>query len=250
MLSIGGLEGAHGSLMVFHVGHVVAKRLASPTVTILELQVPTLASFHPGQWVDFVAPPHDWVGGFSLASSPSELPNLMLAVKASSQKPAQWVTTDSNVGDSVRVRVGGSFVLQKDFLQPAVFCAGGIGISPLLSLYRQHVQERGDNGKHASFLYLVSTEDELVFVEELIELASSRDDRLLVSLTRQNEWKKPLKGVECFTGRQVMQTFLSDDTSSDAIYYLCGPPSMLDEAINLLQQKDICSKRIVYEKWW
>jgi NAD(P)H-flavin reductase len=89
-----------------------------------------------------------------------------------------------------------------------------------------------------------------VFVEELIKLASSRDDRLLVSLTRQNEWKTPLKGVECFTGRQVMQTFLSGDTSSDAIYYLCGPPSMLDEATNLLQQKDICSKRIVYEKWW
>ena len=53
--------GVHGSLMVFHVGRIVAKRLASPTVTILELQVPTLVSFHPGQWVDFVAPPHDWV---------------------------------------------------------------------------------------------------------------------------------------------------------------------------------------------
>ena len=239
--------------MVFHAGHIVTKRLASPTVTILELQVPSLTSFHPGQWVDFVAPPHHWVGGFSLASSPNDLPNLMLAVKASStssQKPAQWVTSDSNIGDSVRVRVGGSCVLQKDFLHPAVFCAGGIGISPLVSLYRQHVQERGDHGKGASFLYIVYTEDELVFVEDLIELASSRDDRLLLSLTRQNMWKQPFKGVKCFTGRQVMQTFLSDDTSSDAFYYLCGPPSMLDEAINLLQLKGISSKRIVYEKWW
>jgi hypothetical protein len=36
--------------MMFHVGRIVAKRLASFTVAILELQVSTPASFHPGQW--------------------------------------------------------------------------------------------------------------------------------------------------------------------------------------------------------
>jgi benzoate/toluate 1,2-dioxygenase reductase subunit len=237
--------------MVFHAGRIVAKRLASPTVTILELDVPTLASFHPGQWVDFVAPPHDWVGGFSLASSPSELPNVTLTVKASSQTPAQWVTKGSSVGDNVRIRVGGSCVLYKDFTKPAVFCAGGIGISPLFCMYRQHVQERGaHHGKGAYFLYLAAKEEELVLVEELMELASSNADRLFVSLTRQNEWNKPLEGVECVTGREAMQTFLSDDTPSDAIYYLCGPPSMLDEALYMLQRKGISSERIVHEKWW
>jgi len=235
--------------MVFHVGRIVAKRAASPTVTVLDLHVPSLSSFLPGQWVDFVAPPHEWIGGFSLASCPRDLPKVTLAVKASSQKPAQWVTRESQVGDSVEIKVGGSCVLQRDFERPAVFCAGGIGISPLLAMYRQHVQERGDTGK-ASFLYLVPNEEELVFAEELVDLASFKGDQVVLSLTQQDEWKEPLNGVECATGRQVMQRFLQDNTSNDSIYYICGPPSMLDEAIGVLEQKGVPSTNIVYEKWW
>lgn len=236
--------------MVFHVGRIVAKWSASPTVTILNLHVPSLSSFLPGQWIDFVAPPHTWVGGFSLSSSPRELPKVTLAVKSSSQKPSHWVTNESQVGDHVEVQVGGNCVLQRDFKKPAVFYAGGIGISPLLSMYRQHTQERGDDGAGAYFLYLVSNEEELVFIEELVELASLNGDRIVVSLTQLDEWKKPLQGVECLTGRAVMQTFLQNGTPSNVVYYICGPPSMLDEAIDVLEQKKVPSSNIVYEKWW
>lgn len=238
--------------MVFHVGRIVAKTAASPTVTVLRLHVPSFCSFLPGQWVDFQAPPHKFVGGFSIASSPNDLPHLTLAIKASSQAPSQWVTTESNVGDTVNVQVGGTCVLKHYTKQHAVFCAGGIGISPLLSMYRQHVQER--RMKNASFLYLVSKEEELVFAEELVKLASIHNDRLVLSLTQQDEWKeiKSLSNtnVECLTGRDVMRTFLQHDTEN-ATYYICGPPSMLNDAIDLLEQeKGVPSSNIIYEKWW
>ena len=237
--------------MVFHIGRIMAKRAASPTVTILDLHVPSLPSFVPGQWVDFMAAPqYEWVGGFSLASSPRELPTVTLAIKASSQKPSQWVTHDSKVGDTVQVQVGGNCVLLQEFEKPAVFCAGGIGISPLISMYRQHVQERGIDCVRASFLYLVSKEEELVFVNELIEMASIHGDRVVVSLTQQDDWKKPLNTVECLIGRGVMGTLLQEETPPNAIYYICGPPSMLDEAIVRLEQKGVSSSDIVYEKWW
>lgn len=238
-------------MMVFHVGRIASKRLVSPSVTVLDLHVPSLHFFLPGQWVDFVSPENSgWVGGFSLASSPSDLPTVTLAVKASSQKPARWVTFDSKVGDTIEIQVGGNCVLEKDFKKSAVFCGAGIGISPLLSMYRQHVQERGPGGKGASFLYIAPNEDELVFIEELVELASLKGGQLVVSLTRQDEWQKPLSGVQCLAGRKVMHTFLSDNTSHDAIYYICGPPSMMDEAIGLLRGNDVTSSNIRYEKWW
>jgi Na+-transporting NADH:ubiquinone oxidoreductase subunit NqrF len=81
-------------------------------------------------------------------------------------------------------------------------------------------------------------------------LALVKNDRLVVSLTRRNEWNKPLEGVECVTGREALHSFLSDDAPSDATYYLCGPPSMLDDALDMLQQKGISSERIAHEKWW
>jgi ferredoxin-NADP reductase len=76
---------------MFHAAKLTRKYLASPTVMIVELNVPTLASFDPGQWVDFVAPPHDWVGGFSIASPPSDLPQLTLAIKKSRARASRCI---------------------------------------------------------------------------------------------------------------------------------------------------------------
>jgi ferredoxin-NADP reductase len=237
--------------MVFCAGRIVAKRAASPTVTVLDLHVPSLTSFLPGQWVDFMAPPHTWIGGFSLASSPKDLPLVTLAVKASSQEPSQWVTYKSQVGDAVQVQVGGNSVLRQDCGdKPAVFVAGGIGISPLLSMYRQYTQERENGGgAQARFLYLVSKEEELVFIDELVHLTSENGDGLVLSLTQQKEWKRPLQGATCLLGRDVMRAFLQNQVSQNTIYYICGPPTIL-EAIDLLEQKGVPSSNVVYEKWW
>lgn len=184
-----------------------------------------------------------------MASSPNKLPLVTLAIKTSRQEPSKWVTNESKVGDDVEIQVGGGCVLVKDFARPAVFIAGGIGISPLLSMYRQHCEERG-NGKGASFLYIVSNEEELVFIDELQSLARESGDRVVASLTQQDAWKNPFEDVTCLTGRDVMIPFLNEDSPEDAIFYVCGPPAMLDEAIELLGQRGIPSPRIVYEKWW
>jgi hypothetical protein len=110
-------------MMVFHVSRIASKQLVSPSVTVLDLHVPSLDFFLPGQWVDFVSQEKKgWVGRFSLASSPRDLPTVTLAVKATSKVPAQWVTLESKVGDAFEIQVGGNCVLEKDFEKSAVFC--------------------------------------------------------------------------------------------------------------------------------
>lgn len=89
-----------------------------------------------------------------------------------------------------------------------------------------------------------------MFVEELVELASINGDRVEASVTRQDEWKKPFTGIECLRGRKAMNHFLQTKSSDNAIYYICGPPSMLDEAIALLKDKDVPTSNIIYEQWW
>jgi ferredoxin-NADP reductase len=122
---------------MYRTGKIVRKSFASPTVVVLDLHVPDF-SFRPGQWVDLIVPPYDWVGGFSIASSPQDVPLLRLAVKRSHQPPAMWVHDHSRVHDTVQVHVGGSSVLDVEQIhRPTVFFAGGIGISPILSQYRE-----------------------------------------------------------------------------------------------------------------
>ena len=53
-----------------------------------------LASFKPGQWVDFHIPGLEHIGGFSITSTPLALKQsrtIELAVKRASYPPARWV---------------------------------------------------------------------------------------------------------------------------------------------------------------
>ena len=260
-----------------HVGTIIRKQLASPTVMVLELKVPTLSSFLPGQWVDFMVPPHSWIGGFSIASSPKDLPNLTLAIKRSSHPPAAWVHESSHVNQDVHVQVGGTCVLPpldssttttEEFAAspPRIFCAGGIGISPVLSQYREFLSQRSAHwtptspGPAARFLYTVSLPSELVFADELAELArkgkaQNPHDQMIFSLTLASKWEegavKLYPGVELKIGR-VMKIFLDNCSyKEDCIYYLCGPPAMLDDATtHLADRRGVDPKLIQYEIWW
>ena len=257
----------------YRAAKIMGRRVVSPTVVVLELEVAPSLTFQSGQWLDFMVPPHEWIGGFSPASLPSKLPKVSLAVKRSSYAPATWVHSEESkeIGRAVQVQVGGKSVLDTTNLQsqPVVFCAGGIGVSPLLSMYRhwnelqsQQQQKQKEGGEapkkcpSASFLYSVSVEDELVFLEELLrEGSSSRSVHdLIFTLTQQHEWTDTLQqrleseGVHCRRGR-IMKEFLNSSDPKSA-FYLCGPTAMLDEGVELLQYRGIDEKNIHFERWW
>jgi ferredoxin-NADP reductase len=320
----------------FHAARIVQKRMLSPTVCWIHLDVSppppvetaepfqkSALTFEPGQWVDFVVPGLPWVGGFSLVSDPADLPILSLAVRlglrptAQSSKqqlqqtqtqaaplPSTWVHDESRVGSSVEIRVGGTCTLQQQQQsqqqrpRPVVFCAGGIGIVTMLSLYRAHYQNeylrRLDTTalpdipppSPTTLFYSASTQEEMVFADELIDLVSTygtqaRGDRLVLALTQQAAWKhastivstgtsnveqteqeKALVDTTCSTsgedeeglieyrtGRQL-RNFLSEQ-ADDSVYYLCGPPAMIDEAVRILvDDRGVPESEIIYEKWW
>jgi ferredoxin-NADP reductase len=103
------------------------------------------------------------------------------------------------------------------------------------------------------FLYSVSTQDELVFADELAELASGSNnslDKMIFTLTKSSEWKPTsnYRNVELRTGR-MMKPFL-DAAPTDSTFYLCGPPAMIDDAVSHLETNGVPSSSIRCEKWW
>lgn len=232
-------------------GRIVAKRAASPTVTLLDLSVPSL-QIQPGQWPDFRIPSADWIGGYSLAKKQQKQHDVVqIAVKQSTHAPAAWVTHESKVGDEVSVQAGGNCLLHSNDKAPAVFVAGGIGISPMLSLYQHHVLEERPSCR---FYYSISTEAEFVFLEELSDLVRP-EDALTVTVTQSKEWQDST-GASCTNlikkvGREHLLPFLLESSSpSNSIYYVCGPPSLQDFVLERLKTQDVPCDNLVYEKWW
>lgn len=263
-----------------HTARIVRRFRASPTVIVLDLCAPTLTTFHPGQWIDFMAPPYTWVGGFSLVSSPRDLPTVSVAVKRSTHPPAAWVHSQEaeETNREVKIRVGGTCTLlpmeendDSDDDHPsrtAVFCAGGIGISPILSQYREFLRLRDktktdndDVGEVSAastmFLYSVSSPDDFIFVEELGALSKpgsqTGQDRMVFALTQTNDWGgeaviKEFPHIERRQGR-ILTDFL-DQAPPGSRFYVCGPPSMIDDAVDHLEKRGIPQDCIQYEKWW
>ena len=259
---------------MFHHGKIIRKFQASPTVMVLDLNVPSLSTFDPGQWIDFVVKPYTWIGGFSIASSPRDLPTIRIAVKRSDHPPSTWVHEQSKVNDIVELQIGGTCTLIQQHQAtadnmkpppPAVFCAGGIGISPILSQYREFLHQRRQTvdidatQSPSMFLYSVSTSEELVFGKELGELSLSTSwkpghDRMVFSLTKTTDklWDDAIVDefptIERCNGR-ILTKFL-DEAPDNAIYYICGPPSMIDDAVSHLLERGVTDSCIKYEKWW
>ena len=236
--------------MTYLSGRILAKRAASRTVTLLDLSIPHNFDYQPGQWVDFMIPTASWIGGFSIASGPNEKEVIQIAVKESKHHlPARWVTEESKAGDEILVQVGGTCLLSpRGARKCAVFVAGGIGVSPMLGLYRHHVAEQRPPVK---FLYSVPTQDDLVFFDSLKQLLRP-DDALTLTLTQSSQWESPgsESNIHYQLGRGLAQFLTSTSKEDNTIYYICGPPPMQDEAISILHQHGVSEDGLVYEKWW
>ena len=220
----------------------------SPTTRALRLALGgERLPFKPGQWVDFFADVGDGaiaVAGYSITSSPSRTDAIELAVKLVGDNPVtHWVHGRASVGDVVEVQVGGRFYYTADMGGPLVLLAGGIGITPLMSIVR-HVDESAPDVP-LTLLYTAKTPDELLFRDELEAIAARNSAiRCHFSVTRP-------EGA-AWTGRAGrIDRGMAEDAGVDAgaLFYICGPPPMIGDMARLARGLGADEGRVRYEGW-
>jgi ferredoxin-NADP reductase len=185
--------------------------------------------FRPGQSIDMTLldpPETDGEGNtraFSIASAPSE-GELVIATRMG-DTDFKRVLRQAALGTKVKIEgPSGSFVLHRKVEKPAVFLAGGIGITPFRSMILEATHEKSP---HQLYLFYSNRRPEdAAFLDELTEAAKQNPNfHLIATMTEGEKSHKEWKGQSGFIDEQMLTKHLP--SLQGPIYYLAGPPAMV-----------------------
>ncbi|XP_032657025.1 oxidoreductase NAD-binding domain-containing protein 1 isoform X2 [Chelonoidis abingdonii] len=238
----------------------------SETVKRLRLAVTNKDfTFKAGQWVDFFIPEVAVVGGFSICSSPGLLEQdgvLELAVKHNVHPPAHWIHTQCSLDSEVALRVGGNFFFDP---QPAdspvnlVLIAGGVGINPLFSILlhvadfhrNQESEKNGYKMGTVKLYYSAKNTNELLFKNNIFGLMNEFPGKITCSFHVTQQSSQICEELQPYiTEGRISEKELEKHVSKDTLWYICGPPPMIESISKLLENFGVPTDCIYFEKWW
>lgn len=159
---------------------------------------------------------------FTIASAPHE-PELMFATR---MRDTAFKRALKSAAPGIPVRIDGPsgvMVLHEDAARPAVFLAGGIGVTPFLSMARHAAQNRLP---HRIFLFYSNRRPEdAAFLDELRALERINPNfRLVATMSQAEKSSQPWKGETGFIRPDMLKRHLTDLITP--MYYCAGPHGM------------------------
>jgi propane monooxygenase reductase subunit len=200
-------------------------------------------TFYPGQYVDIQIPGTHEHRSFSMANLPSDRGRLEFMIKLYPGGRFSGLLADGqlSVGDELEVRGPyGVFTLRNSSVRPLLFIGGGAGMAPILSLLRS-LAEQGSE-RTAVYYYGAREEQDLFHADHLGELARELPDMRFVPALSDQDWEGERGLITDVVDR-------SEPELADIDAYLCGPPPMVDAAIDLLVRRGVPEGHIYYDKF-
>lgn len=183
---------------------------------------------------------------FTIASAPHET-ELMIATRMR-DTAFKRVLKSAVLGTPVRIDgPSGVMVLHEDTARPAVFLAGGIGITPFLSMARHAAKDHLPY--RISLFYSNRRPEDAAFLDELRALEqSNRHYRLIATMAEAEKSSQPWNGETGFIRPDMLGRYLSDLKSS--VYYCAGPPGMTMAMQSMLEGLGVNENDIRSEEFY
>jgi predicted ferric reductase len=177
---------------------------------------------------------------FTMASSPTGEPPLEATIKES----GDYTSTigETRTGDGALIEGPfGRFSFRYRDAESFLFIAGGVGITPILSMLRA-LRDTGD-ARPAVLIYGNNAERDIIFRDELETLPAHV--RVVHVLAEQDDgWDGPTGYVT----KEIIEENASE-LLDQARVYLCGPPPMMDTVETALRGLGVPRSRIHTERF-
>lgn len=183
---------------------------------------------------------------FTIASAPHE-PELMIATRMR-DTAFKRVLRSAALGLNVRIDgPNGVMVLHDDAARPAALLAGGIGITPFLSMARHAAKNRLPH--RIVLFYANRRPEDAAFLDELRILEQSNPNyRLIATMAEPEKSSQTWKGETGFIRRDMLERHLPDLLSP--IYYFAGPPAMAMAMQSMLENCGISGNDMRSEEFY
>jgi ferredoxin-NADP reductase len=178
---------------------------------------------------------------FTLASSPTEQ-DIRLGVKfyqqSSSFKNALLALDEG--AEIAATQLAGDFVLPADPNQKCVFIAGGIGITPFRSMikYLLDTQQR----RPITLFYANKRVDDIVYKDVLDQAQAQLGIRTIYTVSDNRKLPQAWRGRVGHISAQLIKDEVPD--YMNCVFYISGPPSMVDSFKSLLLQLHVKGNNI------
>ena len=226
------------------------KEIAGGTLA-LRLSKPEGFKFVPGQAV-YVSSPglkgadaNGQVRTFSIASDPDDS-ELEIATRLTDTSFKRYLAA-ADIGSAVQIEGPyGDLVLHDDANRPAVFLAGGIGITP----FRSMVVDATSRGlQHHLFLFYSNRKPEdAAFIDELRELEKENPRFKLIATFTEHEAVQQGNAVEHgYITAEMLAKHVGDLAAP--IFYVAGPPAMVSAMEGVLKSAGVDQRNVHAEKF-
>ncbi|WP_136442241.1 ferredoxin--NADP reductase [Pacificoceanicola onchidii] len=225
------------------------ERVANDTLAI-RLTKPAGFSFTPGQAIRLTIPAGASNGAgearvFSIANAPHET-DLQVVTRLRDSSSFKQSLKSMPGGAALQIAGPlGSFTKDTNSARPTVFLAGGIGITPFLSMLRDADHRNGLT--QTTLFYSNRSPDDSAMLAELQELDEANSEFELVATMTESDADTTWKGETGYIDATMLARHLSD--VKRPIYYCVGPGKFVSAMSEMLKSAGVDAARIRVEQF-
>ena len=215
----------------------------------LEAVGPATFEFKPGQYADIHIPGGDEHRSFSMATTQSTPGHVEFLIKKyPGGKFSGLLDGGIAVGDELWLTGPyGTSTLKDGHVLPVVCVAGGAGMAPVLSILR-HLSETASR-RPVRFYYGARTAADLFYLDEIADVGKVLVDFSFVACLSESLDGAIPDTVTVEEGNVTDIVARHEDDIARTEVYMCGPPPMVDAALELLEARAVPRDQIFYDKF-
>ena len=209
-------------------------------------------NFSPGQFIYITLPTmkYDDKRGstrhFTIASTPTDK-HIVFTTRIRQSSGFKKTLVDLKKGDIVEINgPNGTFIVDEKEKGPHIFIAGGIGITPFMSILGYKIKKALKY--KATLIYSNTTKDKTAFEKELNKIAA-KDKNLNIFYTLTRETPKSWNGQKGRVDEKMLQDILLTKEVPTSHFWISGPPDMVDSMEKAVERLGVNPDNIRLDKF-